>query len=192
MLLIEDIVVSETLFQTQFVCNLDACKGACCWEGDWGAPLETQEIEQLQMLREKLRPYLTEAGNEVIDEVGSAEYFKEPDKFGTPLIKSGACAYLTYDQNGIGKCGIEKAHEEGATNFRKPISCHLYPLRYEEDERIGFRSLNYDVWDICNAACHLGDRLQIPLYQFVKEGLIRKFGVEFYQALDEVAHDLTE
>ena len=192
MLLIGDILVSEDLFKTHFVCNLDACKGACCWEGDWGAPLDREEVQTLKRLRKKLRSYLTSEGNQTIDQQGSAVFYKEPGKMGTPLVEHGACAYLVYDDLGRGKCGIELAHEAGVTSFKKPISCHLYPLRYEHDKTIEFKALNYDIWDICAAACARGEKLRVPLYEFVKEGLIRKFGSRFYDALREVALDLTE
>ena len=192
MLVIQDILVSEDLLENHFACNLSACKGACCWEGDWGAPLGDEEIELLTSHRETLRPFLTEEGNQVIDEEGSAVFYKEPQKNGTPLVNNRECAYLTFDSTGIGRCGIERANESKAVHFSKPISCHLYPIRYEEDGELGFKALNYDRWEICNAACNLGDQLKLPLYQFVKNALVRKFGKAFYEELHGVAEDLAD
>ena len=189
MLVIQDKLVSEDLLKNHFVCNLKACKGACCWEGDWGAPLETNEIKALEEAREVLRPHLTEAGNTAIDQHGTSVFYKDLDKHGTPLIENGACAYLTFDDSGIARCGIEQANEDGLISFEKPISCHLYPIRYEEGPK-GFKALNYDRWDICSAACQLGKQLKVPIFQFVKEALIRKFGQAFFNELEEVSDDL--
>lgn len=191
MFLIEEILVSEDLLKQQFTCNLTACKGACCWEGDWGAPLEDTEVETLSQIREKLRPYLTQAGNDVIDREGTHVYYEDIGKKGTPLIENSACVYLTFNETGIGQCGIEKAFREGTIDFRKPISCHLYPVRYSELEHVDFQALNYEEWSICQAACSLGASLQMPVFKFVKDALIRKFGASFYNELDRIATDLT-
>ncbi len=191
MYLIDDILVSDELFSEHFTCNLDACKGACCWEGDWGAPLEDSELQVLEESREKLRPYLTKAGNDVIDKVGSHSYYEEPKLHGTPLIEGAACAYLTFDDKGIGQCGIEKAHKDGAVNFQKPISCHLYPVRHTVEKHVSFQALNFEEWEICSPACTLGQTLKMPAYKFVKEALIRKFGLEFYQSLEQIDKDQT-
>ncbi|MBK8502682.1 MAG: DUF3109 family protein [Saprospiraceae bacterium] len=189
MLLIEEVLLSEDLFLQQFTCNLNACKGACCWEGDWGAPLEDDEIETLKEIREQLRPFLTAAGNELIDKVGSHVFYDENQTNGTPLIQGAACAYLTYDENGTGRCGIEKAYQAGVSDFIKPISCHLYPVRYTKIEHVDFEALNYERWEICQAACALGESLKMPVFRFVKDALIRKFGNSFYEELEKVAND---
>lgn len=189
MLLIDEVLLSEDLFIQQFTCNLNACKGACCWEGDWGAPLDHEEIKILTDIREALRPFLTTAGNAIIDEVGPHVLYEENQTIGTPLIEGAACAYLTHDQNGIGQCGIEIAHRAGISDFIKPISCHLYPVRHTKIEHVDFEALNYERWEICGAACTLGESLKMPVFRFVKDALIRKFGSSFYEELERVAND---
>ncbi len=184
MLIIQDIFVSEEIVQEQFLCNLNACKGACCWEGDYGAPLETAELHTLERIYEDIKPFLTIEGQKAIEEQGLYVYNKKPKEYGTTLIDNAACAYMTYDKNGIAKCGIEKAYEAGVTDFKKPISCHLYPIRVKRNKKVNFEALNYDEWDICSAACELGKKEKLPIYKFVKEALIRKYGAEFYEELE--------
>ncbi len=191
MLLIDNILVSEDLFKKQFTCNLEICRGACCWEGDFGAPLEEAETAILEQIRETLRPFLTDAGNAVIDQTGTHIHYDAIGREGTPLIENAACVYLTFDENGIGQCGIEKAWQAGYVSFQKPISCHLYPVRHSVVEHVDFQALNYEEWDICRAACNLGESLGVPVFRFVKDALIRKFGSAFYSQLEEVAADLT-
>lgn len=190
MILIQQILVSEDILRKNFTCNLQACKGACCWEGDWGAPLEDQEVEILDQIHEKIRPFLTAEGNEVIETQGTHTYYPEIEGYGTPLIRGASCAYLTFDDRGIGQCGIERAYKAGEINFQKPVSCHLYPLRHKKLENVDFEALNYESWNICNPACTLGDKLQMPVFRFVKDALIRKFGPDFYAELDKIAEDL--
>ncbi len=190
MFLIREILVSHEILQHRFVCNLSACLGACCWEGDWGAPVEDYEQTILTNVRESLRPYLTRDGNELIDEQGSYVYYKEPKKMGTPLLANGHCAYLNLDSGGCASCGIETAHRDGAIDFKKPISCHLYPIRHQVESEKSFQALNYDEWDICQPACTLGKTLDLPLYEFAKEAIIRKFGVAFYEDLEAAAAEL--
>ncbi len=189
MLIVQEVLISTELFTEQFVCNLKACKGACCWEGDWGAPLESAELHTLERIYEDIQPYLTIAGRAVIENEGAYTYYKEPKEYGTPLVDGKACAYLTYDERGVAQCGIEKAYEAGATDFRKPVSCHLYPVRVKRKKN--FEALNYDRWDICSAACTLGKELQMPVYQFVRDALIRKYGPDFFEELDAAARHLT-
>lgn len=192
MILIDQILVSEDVFSQQFTCNLTSCKGACCWEGDWGAPLEREEMITLEEIRENLRPYLTDAGNQVIDREGSYTYYEAITGEGTPLIEGAACAYLTFNDQGIGKCGIELAFEDDAIDFQKPVSCHLYPIRHSKIKHVDFEALNYETWEICQEACRLGSELKMPLYRFVKAALIRKFGLDFYAKMEKIAHDLYE
>jgi hypothetical protein len=185
MILIDNKIISDDVVEKQFVCNLDACKGACCWEGDSGAPLEKAELAILEEIYPKVKPFLTQKGIEVIEQEGVYTYYKREEEYGTPLIDNAACAYLTYD-GGIAKCGIEKAQEAGVIDYKKPISCHLYPIRITSNET--FDAVNYDKWDICTAACSLGEKLEMPVYQFLKGALIRKYGEEFYEALDAAAN----
>lgn len=192
MIIIQEVLISEDVVEEHFICNLDACKGACCWEGDFGAPLEAEEIEILEREYERIAPFLDEAGKEVMAAEGLYAYYKEEQDYGTPLLENGACTYLTYDENGIAKCGIEKAYEAGATDFKKPISCHLYPIRIERAAKTGYDLMNYDRWDICSAACALGDKHRVPVFQFVKEALIRKYGAAFFEELVAVAEALKQ
>ena len=192
MIIIDEILVSEAIIDEQFKCNLNACKGACCWEGDYGAPLESEELHTLENIYEDIKPFLTPAGIRTIEKNGPFEYYKEDKAYGTTLIDGGPCAFMTTDKSGIAQCGIEQAHRAGATDFIKPISCQLYPIRIEENEKNGFTAINYDEWDICSAACTLGKKEKIPVFKFVKAGLIRKFGIAFYEALEASATHLNE
>jgi len=173
------------------MCNLNACKGACCWEGDFGAPLEDEELQILQDNYSKIEPFLTKEGKMVIQEKGKYTYFEEPEENGTPLLENGACAYMTY-QDGIAQCGIEAAHRAGAIDFKKPISCHLYPIRVHKEEHSIYEALNYDIWDICSAACKKGKEQEIRVYQFAKDAIIRKYGPAFYKELDAAAQYLNQ
>ena len=191
MVMIQDKIVSTDIFESKFACNLSACKGACCWEGDFGAPLEKEELETLERLYPKFKSYLPEEAVERIEQFGFYEFIEETGEYATTLMNNGACAYLTYNPDGSAYCGIEKAYNDDAIDYRKPISCHLYPIRITANEKLAFEALNYDVWDICSAACTKGEEQQIRVYEFAKDALIRKYGNEFYQELDEVAKDLT-
>jgi len=187
MILVQDKLVSDELVEQHFICNLNACKGACCWEGDFGAPLDPEELRVLDGIFEKVKPFLSPAGIAAIEAQGKYVWIEEADGWGTTLIEGGPCAYMTYDALGIAKCGIEQAHKAGAIDFIKPISCHLYPIRVEKNEEIGFEALNYNEWDICSAACELGKKEKVPVYQFLKTAIIRKYGEAFYEELDAAA-----
>ncbi len=187
MIIIKDILISDDLVEQQFLCDLNACKGACCWEGDWGAPLEAEELTTLENIYGKIKPFLSIEGQQAIDEHGLYRYYDEPGYFGTPLLDNGACVYMTFGANGIAQCGIENAYNAGIIDFKKPISCHLFPVRVHSEKGLQFEALNYSRWDICNAACKKGAENQMPVYRFVKEALIRKYGVDFFEELDEAA-----
>jgi len=184
MVIIQHVLINEEVLSEQFACNLAACKGACCWEGDYGAPLEASELDTLEQIYDAVKPFLRSEGIEVIEREGKYTYFKEAKAFGTPLLQDGACAYLTFNKDGIAMCGIEKAYRAGATDYRKPISCHLYPVRVEEQTQSGFESLRYDRWDICSAACDKGKANKISVFEFAREALIRKYGEAFYEELE--------
>jgi len=190
MYLIGDIMVSEDVLQARFACDVPACKGACCWEGDYGAPLDPEEAETLRAILPALAPFLSPAGRKALEEQGAAIWYEDLGKDGTPLVDGGPCAYLTLDGQGIAHCGIEKAWEAGATDFRKPISCHLYPIRVAGGPDQGFEGLNYHEWSICQDACRRGEREDIPLIRFAREALIRRYGPEFYEALCAAADNL--
>lgn len=187
MIIVQDILVSDEVVEEQFLCNLSACKGACCWEGDAGAPLEQAELHILEDIFEQIKPFLTPRGIEEIETQGKFYYDPEDHQPATTLIDGGACAYIAYNELGYAQCGIEVAWKAGATDFRKPISCQLYPIRVEKNEDSGFEALNYNRWDICKPACTAGKAAKLPVYQFLKEPIIRKYGEEFYEELDAAA-----
>ena len=187
MIQIDDKLISEDVFSEEFVCNLSKCKGACCVEGDVGAPLDKNETEILDRLYPKIKPYLTEDGIKAIEKQGTWTTDPMDGDFVTPMVEDRECVYVTYDERGITKCGIEKAYEDGAIDWQKPISCHLYPIRVTEYRT--FSALNYHEWPICNDACTLGKELQVPVYKFLKTPLIRKYGEEFYVTLSEAADE---
>jgi len=182
MIVIDHTVISDDIADQYFVCELTKCKGACCVEGDLGAPLEVNELEILDEIYPKVKPYLTQKGIEVIEKHGT--YEKAPDgDYVTPTIDGRECAYALYDKKGILKCGIEQAYLDKKITYRKPISCYLYPIRITKYEQ--FDALNYDRWHICNPACHNGRELGVPLYRFLKEPLITKYGEQWYKELVE-------
>jgi Protein of unknown function (DUF3109) len=189
MLIVQDKLVSDEIVTEHFLCDLNACKGACCWEGDLGAPLEERELPILSAIYEKVKPFLLEEGQKAIAEQG--KYIKDKDNgYSTPLIHGGACAYMTYDVLGIAKCGIEAAYLAGKVSFHKPISCHLYPIRVNSNDETGFEALNYETWSICSAACTKGKKEKLPVYKFVKDAIVRKYGIDFYEELDGAAEFL--
>lgn len=190
MLLIDDKLISDDVIEVQFICNLTACKGACCVQGDLGAPLAEEELGILDDIYDEVEPYLTEKGKAAIAEQGRYVFDSEEDGWGTPLIDGAACAYVNYDALGVAQCGIQQAYNKGEINWMKPVSCHLYPIR---TERIGdYEAINYNKWSICKAACTLGKEHQVPVYEFLKEPLVRKYGAEFYKQLDAAAKRFLE
>ena len=180
MIIVDNVVLSDDIMENFFVCNLEKCKGACCVEGDLGAPLDKEEITFLTEALPDIKPYLSKKGMSIIEEKGVFVEDHEGDQ-STPTIDDKECAFSFYDERGHLKCGIEKAWQEGKTSFRKPISCHLYPIRITKYDQ--YDAVNYDRWDICDPACKLGHDLGVPLYTFLKESLIRKYGEEWYARL---------
>jgi len=183
MIKVGEVWVSDDIKEVEFVCHLEKCKGACCVEGELGAPLEEVELQTMKDIQEAVKPYLTEAGIQAIAEQGPYILDEDGD-FSTPTISGKECAYAIYDNSGILKCGIEQAYLDGKVSFRKPISCHLYPIRITKNKK-GFEAVNYHKWSICSAACAYGKSLQVPLYKFLKDPLIRKYGQDWYQQLVE-------
>lgn len=180
-------IVSEEIIENDFVCNLTACKGACCVDGNAGAPVADDETDTLRDIFDQVRPYLRPEGIAAIEEQGP--YVKGDDgEWETPLVNGNECAYVTFSDQGVAKCGIEEAYEQGAVSWKKPISCHLYPVRVREYTEL--TAVNYHKWEICDPACALGEELKVPIYKFVKEALIRKFGADWYAELEEVANRL--
>jgi hypothetical protein len=186
MLEIGKTLISLDLITSNFTCNLPACKGACCVTGDSGAPLEEKEAEKLKEIYPALRPFLSDESVRTIEELGTSVIDIEGDTV-TPLNNGRECAY-TWFENGIARCAIEKAFMAEAIDFRKPVSCHLYPVRIKKYLR--FDAANYDRWVICLPAIKQGDELQMPVYLFVKNALIRHYGEEWFKMLDTAAKNL--
>lgn len=180
MFVIENTLLSDDIFAVAFVCDLARCKGNCCVAGDGGAPLEPQEAALVETLYPTIQAYMTEQGIRAIEEQGV--WIAEDGLQIAPLVNGGACAYANFDQQGVAYCAMQRAFEEGKTDFPKPISCHLYPIRIHSRDN-GMDRLEYEQWSICKAACKLGKQLQVPLYKFLKTPLIRKYGEAYYEAL---------
>ncbi len=185
-------IVSEDIIEKDFVCNLNACRGACCVEGEAGAPVSQEETRILQDIYPKVKPFLREEGLKAIEEQG-VYITTERSELETPLVNGKECAYVTFSEKGIAACGIEEAYQAGeidaiAPGFKKPISCHLYPVRVQNYN--SFSAVNYHRWPICTDACDLGKELSVPVYRFVKDALIRRFGEGWYLELEKVASTL--
>lgn len=178
-------IISEELFTEAFQCDLEACKGACCVEGDSGAPLEEEEAKIIAEEYKNIAPHIREEGREAVATQGHSVIDEDGD-LGTPLVKGGACAFAVFE-HGKALCGIERAWKAGDTSFRKPLSCHLYPVRVTHYQH--FDALNYHRWKICSPACKLGRAMQQPVFVFLKEALIRAYGEAWYAEL-EVAYAL--
>lgn len=177
-------IVSEEILEKDFVCNLAACKGACCIDGEAGAPLEEEETKILMEIYPKVKPFLREKGIEAIEKQGTF-VTNESGEFETPLIDNADCAYVIFDKKGTALCAIEEAYNQGEVTWKKPVSCHLYPIRVKDYSE--FAAVNYHKWEICDDACTLGKELQVPVYKFVKQALVRKFGQNWYDELEKVA-----
>lgn len=181
MIAIDNVLISDEIIDKKFVCDLSQCHGGCCVDGDAGAPLLSEELEQLEEVYVKVKPYLSDKSIKEIEKQG--KYVIDNEKnYNTPIIEGGICVYGIVE-DGIVKCGIEKAYNEHKTNFKKPISCHLYPIRIQQYN--GYEALNYEPREkLCKPACMLGDKLQVPVYRFLKEAVIRKYDACFYDALE--------
>ena len=181
MIVIDNTIISDIITEKHFCCDLKSCSGACCVEGDEGAPLEKQEVDFISSNIEKIKVYMTKPSISQIENSGLFEFDKE-GKYVTPLLNKKECVYLFYDKN-IAKCSIEKAFHDKKIKFQKPISCHLYPIRITEYK--DFSAINYHQWYICDKAVKLGKVKKILIYEFLKEPLIRKFGEKWYKKLDK-------
>ncbi|MBC7866759.1 MAG: DUF3109 family protein [Gloeobacteraceae cyanobacterium ES-bin-316] len=187
MIAIDHVLVSDEIIKEAFVCDLNACKGACCVDGDAGAPLHSSELKEIDEVFLQVVPYL---GKESLDEINRQGRYVYDKEFGwvTPTIGGAICVYAVKDKQGIVKCGIEQAYLDGKVGWKKPMSCHLFPVIVKKSNDGVSEFANYQPReDHCKAACALGQKLQVPVYQFLKEPLIRKFGEEFYEALDATA-----
>lgn len=186
MIEIDGKIVSDDILTECFACDIARCKGECCVDGNSGAPLEMEEADILEEEYENYKPYMTPEGIESVERQGFMVVDCDGD-YTTPLVDDAECAY-SYRENGITLCAIEKAFREGKCSFRKPISCHLYPIRLISLSN-GTIGLNYHRWNVCSSACENGRKLGIPVYKSLREPIIRRFGEEFYKAL-ECAEDL--
>ena len=192
MIAIDNILVSDEIVKEQFVCDLTKCKGACCVDGDAGAPLSKDELDKLNAVYDKVVPYLDAESLKELERQGRYVYDKE---FGwvTPTIESKVCVYGIRDEQGIVKCGIEQAYLDGKIKWKKPISCHLFPVIVKESKRSDNVYVNYEPReDNCKAACALGKKLKVPVYVFLKEALVRRFGQAFYNSLEATANHLAQ
>lgn len=180
MMKVGEVLVSDEVKTVEFVCHLEKCKGACCVEGELGAPLEEDELPVMHEIQSAISPYLTEEGRKAIASQGPYILDEDGD-YSTPTIGGRECAYAHYDAKGVLKCGIEQAYLDGKITYRKPISCHLYPIRVTRKK--DFEAVNYSRWSICSDACTLGRSLQVPLYKFLKDPLVRKYGEAWYNEL---------
>jgi hypothetical protein len=185
MIIVGNTLVSEDLFDQQFVCDLNACKGACCIEGESGAPLEQDELLRIDENLEAVKPFMRQEGIQAMDKSGPYVVDDDGD-FVTALVsKHGECVFVNFDEKGIAKCALEQAFNAGATNWKKPISCHLYPVRLAKLTE--YVAVNYHKWQVCEPACACGKSLKVPVYKFLREPLIRRFGEDWFAELEEVA-----
>lgn len=185
MIAIDHVLLSDEVVEKHFVCDLQSCKGGCCVDGDCGAPFTEEETRIVAEVYPRIKHLLRE---EYIAEIERQGTHTTDDEYGyvTPTVNGGICVYAYTDEAGIVKCTMEKAFRDGIIDFQKPISCHLYPIRITESP--GFEAVNYEPRKtLCKPACKLGNKLKVPVYQFLKAPLIRKYGTEFYETLDTIA-----
>jgi hypothetical protein len=181
-------LISDDVVEKQFICDLAKCKGGCCEDGDAGAPLDQSELQTVLDSYEKVKPYLSQRAIEEIDRKGK---YVHSDEFGwvTPTLDSEneICVYGRRDEKGIIKCAFEQAYNDGVIKWKKPISCHLYPIVAKKGIHGDYENVNYQPREaLCKPGCRLGDKLKVPVYQFLKEALVRKYGEGFYDMLDKI------
>ena len=184
---LNDKLISSEIFERKFICDISACKGACCVKGDAGAPIEPDEIIKIANDLDKIKPFMRPELASKISKNNFHYSIHEGEQM-VSLNKGKECVFVTFDANGTSKCSIEMAFREGKTNFLKPLSCHLYPIRVKSFEE--FEAINYEKWDICQKACELGESHNVPVFRFLKEPLIRAFGNDFYKELEVIADEL--
>lgn len=192
MIVIQDVLISDEILKEFFACQLQSCKGACCIEGDYGAPLSPLEKNEITQNKVSITPYLTEESKHFLAQAPGFEYREKENLWVTSCHEDGACVFMYKNELGIAFCGIEKSFRDGLSTFKKPISCHLYPIRVTKNEIAGFEAWNYDRWDICAAGCQHGHDEKIPLYQFLREAIIRYKGEAFYEELAAAADHINK
>ena len=179
---IGETLVSDEIFTKKFICDLDKCKGACCIEGDRGAPISMAEIEIIDANIEKIKPFMSVRGLELLKSEGFHEG-TEIDDPATTCLDSGECVFV-YKENNLLGCAVEKAHLYGEIDFYKPISCHLYPIRLGKAGNK--ETINYHEWSICSDACLLGKKMDLPMFKFLRTPLVRSYGEHWYKELELV------
>ncbi len=182
-------LVSDEVVEKQFICDLAKCKGGCCEDGDAGAPLDENELQTVLDSYEVIKPYLSASSVAEIEKKGKYVY---SDEFGwvTPTLdaENDICVYGRRDERGIIKCAFEQAYNDGLINWKKPVSCHLYPIVAKKGSLGDYENINYLPREtLCKPGCRLGEKLRVPVYEFLKEALVRKYGEEFYELLDRIA-----
>jgi hypothetical protein len=190
-IVIDNKQISDDIVEKQFVCDLAKCKGGCCEDGDAGAPLGHDELDIISNMYEKIKPYLTQTSITEIEHNGHYVYSKE---FGwvTPTLQSDhdICVYAVREKNGMIKCAFELAYYDGVISWKKPVSCHLYPITVKKGKYGNYERVNYEPREkLCKPGCALGEKLKVPVYEFLKEPLIRKYGLEFYETLEKIAKE---
>lgn len=185
MFAVDDVLVSDDLLEAPFCCNLGACHGACCVEGDSGAPLEREELEILEEVLPSVRKYLRPEALKVIEEHGVWEEIA-PDEFATTCVEGRECVFVTYD-GPIARCAIQLAHRDGRTDFPKPVSCHLFPVRVARFGNVD--ALNYERVGLCEPAVKKGKRDGVQLYDFLREPLTRKYGEDWYRKFRDACEE---
>ena len=189
MIQIDDVLVSLDVLDQYFCCDLNACHGECCIEGDAGAPVELDEVAELENVLDVVWDDLSLEARIIINKQGVVYTDSEGDLV-TSIVNNKNCVFTCYDEKGCCFCAIEKAYRAGKTNFYKPVSCHLYPIRVKDSGE--FKGVNYHRWDVCKAAVLLGKKRDLRVYQFLKEPLIRKFGQPWYDELEDCVRELKE
>lgn len=182
MISIDNTLVSDEIFERKFVCDLNACKGGCCVAGESGAPLEEEELPLLEGALEEVKPYMNAKGLKAIERHGAYVLDSDGDYTTTLVGKEKECAFVVFDEKKIAKCAIEMAHKDGKISWQKPISCHLYPIRITHHKK--YDALNYHKWNVCKPACSCGEKLDVPVYKFLKTPLIRQYGKTWYKKLE--------
>jgi hypothetical protein len=187
MIAIKNTIISDDVLDKKFVCDLNACKGECCVSGESGAPLDEDELPMLMDVLDKVKPYLNAKGLKAIKKHGPYVLDSDGDYTTTLIGPEAACAFVIYDENKIAKCAIEQAYYDGVVSWKKPISCHLYPIRITRNKT--FDAVNYHSWDVCKPACECGAKLEVPVYKFLQGPLIRKYGEDWFKELELVADE---
>lgn len=184
MIQIANTLLSDDIFEALFICDLCKCKGQCCVDGESGAPLTREEHDQIQAILPEIWDDLSPKAQELISEQGIS-YTDTDGELVTSIVNGEECVFTYYDENGICKCAIDTAYREGRIAVQKPISCHLYPIRLTD--YADYTAVNYHQWSICRPAVKLGRKEGVPLYRFLREPLIRRFGEEWYNEVCEAA-----